>query len=1120
MYIEPNFTRPLFFKRQKKVLMSLTVISFLLLGCSGGGGGSSSDPAVITPVVIEEPIITITPPTNVATGAYNLVVVDDNIIGAKVSAPECATFVKNGGASYTLKECISAPSRIEAVGGFIDANGDGVQGADEANQAAPLVLKVSQTNLTDGFTVTPLSTLASQEANLTLLAQKLGVSEADLFTDNANNRNLQRSINAMFIAAKEAGIVKYDTFVKDFKDRILASANSGVTALADAKTYMSANQSVYTATHGIVFGGFISDTSSMNLADGMAALETAKGAVVSTGKIRLGGFVYDGVIAKAVINIYDGATLLASTSSDENGRYSLEIAETLLNQSKVLKLEAILAKTKLISYITTDEMKEGLIGQKLSSGTVQDLVISNVTTAKAVLVQKTAPEALTNSKKMTEAKARVEVTYTRELVVIAAAIKDVVDNNKSITQSDTQALAEAIVVVDATTKVVTTNVTAGGNTIDVNSTTIANVTNDPLLNSQLTATKVIDKDSLRAIYEGKTVYGLDYFSEFMDNKFTYGSSTLNTDASHIYQGFKFDGTNWIVFEEGRDNGLSWSSDATTVYVSSDAWTPRKITLVSTETITIDGTPLDIYITQQEVTSEPTAGFFTNFVTNASHQGTINFSSMSDAGDKNITEVYANGSSSVYTLDSNGTYSANYYNGQRYNYRTEVKEGKTYVIFDDGQTNDGSGSIFYLDFTNQKVYRKDYHNMGFKEANYEYGAKVVDVWKNLTSAQKAQLETMLQDAYSQQSLSATNTHYQVGQRVFYQFVKSLDNTTSIAQNTTPPVQNTTPPAVASGGFVDGMTLSGLEMNGQGLVLYQTTLSSNILTSMKLELNASTGDFTQIAMNNNDLVLDANGNWITANYAYALSNGALTLTSNNDVYAINGVLDLQNPSTPEELALAAKINNLVPGDVNVTFSAGALGYAVYVKNASGSYTLWNAMQNCSDWNNTTQTCNVTPSYYPNLVVFMNSNNSPNRSYDATGALTQCWFQRDASANNQSQYNQYPAIDANGSVIGALSVGVNGKLVTVDQNNTEAIVGTWDVIDLPHNAGLAIVLMPTTLSAFEYPGNNFLAVANSMVYSGQVILPGGNFQDNMNLNSIAVNDVKKAVKDYVVAHPIVNP
>lgn len=510
------------FCKPQKILFSLVAISLLLSGCGGGGDSSSSNPA---------------------SGTYNVSVVDDTIVGATVLAPECATFLANGNGSYTLKECIAVPSTIEAVGGFVDIDGDGIQDDDEAGQTAPLKLKVSQSGLSNSFTVTPLTTLASQEeSDLNGLASKLGINRDDLFKDVESNRNLQRSINAILISAREAGITKYDAFVRELKNQIKSANGNGLTALTNAKEYMQGHVDNFKATYGVVFSGFISDVSGMDLSNGSEALKVAKGTLVSPYKIGIRGYIHDGIIAQANIKIYDGKTVLTTTTSDANGRYALEIDEALLSQAKVLKLEAILDKTKLISYITTDEIKAELIGKKLSSGTLEDLLISNVTTAKAVLVEKTAPEALTNSKKMTEAKIAVEKIYASELLTVAAAIKDVVDHSIAITQNDTLALAEEIVVVNNSTKEITTTVPSN---ITV---TVSSVTGDPLLNSQLTSTK--------SPYKYDTLVAYEFDNSISDSSINKNNLTLTAGN--------------LLFVEGKHGkGIDLNNTLLTTKVSGD-----------------------------------------------------------------------------------------------------------------------------------------------------------------------------------------------------------------------------------------------------------------------------------------------------------------------------------------------------------------------------------------------------------------------------------------------------------------------------------------------------------------------------------------------------------------------
>jgi len=272
--------------KTRNITISISaIVAGLLIGC-GGGGGDNSSPAPA-------------PAVSTLTGSYTVSVIDDNVIGATVSAPECAISISNGNGSYTLKECVSAPAIISAVGGFVDTNANGVQDTDEVGQAAPLILKTSQSGVTNAFVVTPLTTLASQEStDLSSLATSLGVTQADLFKDNTANRSLMRAVNAVLISARTAGITKYDTFVADFKELI---KNKGSLNAAKADMMDPAKLIAYKAKYGVVFGGFVDDTTGIDLTSNPLASVKAKN-TVTAGKIKLGGFVYDGILPNAAIS--------------------------------------------------------------------------------------------------------------------------------------------------------------------------------------------------------------------------------------------------------------------------------------------------------------------------------------------------------------------------------------------------------------------------------------------------------------------------------------------------------------------------------------------------------------------------------------------------------------------------------------------------------------------------------------------------------------------------------------------------------------------------------------------------------------------------------------------------
>ena len=734
----------------------------LLVGCGGGGSDKDASGGGVG--------------NNIPTGTYTVNAVDDNILGAIISAPECASFSEDGDAVYTLKECISIPSSINVINGFVDTNDNGVRDTNETAQIAPLKLNVSQSGSSDNFTVTPLTTLAAQGTDLSALANALGIDENDLFQDNPKNRAIQRAVNAMLISARKAGITKFDSFVEDLVTQIKDSNATGLNALNAVKTYMENNKESYKTKFGVVFGGFIDDTAALDLNSSNVLSNVEKTHAVTEGKIVLGGFIYDTVIPNATVLLYDGSDKLADTTSHANGRYFLEVNKDILNSSKVYKLEAISGKVKLISYVTTQELKDNLTGRQVSSGNLEDLIVSNVTTAKAVLVQKTNPSAESNATAMNEAKVLVENLYNQDILTISGVIKDVVDNNTTLTTAtDTLGLAQNIVEVNTTTKELTTTLPNEVNQTAVD-TQIANIQNDPLLSTQVDSTTVISEGSLRAIMENHTLYEFDYDDEYQPISLTYLTTQIYPNGNFSNYRYKYDENSsaWIAAEVfgGSPGDVLWSSDGRKSYFVASGHIPTKIVLMAKENITVLGNSVTIYHQQSEVTGKPDDNYYADIVASHNHSGTINFTSMNDS-DKNITINYG-GNSATYYLNDDGTYYQNNPNPQQYHYHTLVKDSKTFIVFDDGETHDGDGAIIYLDFAHKKAYEKHYHNIGYKDTMIEYDSAVMSkIWKNLPFMQQQELVTMINDAHTNASYSATNTWSQITERVIYHYIKSLE-----------------------------------------------------------------------------------------------------------------------------------------------------------------------------------------------------------------------------------------------------------------------------------------------------------------------------------------------------------
>ncbi len=800
---------------QKQFLFIMFImINLLLNGCSS----SSSDSSKVTSTV------------SIASQEYNVSIVDDAIMGAKVSAPECTDYKDNGKGNYTLIGCSMKPSTIEALGGIIDLNNNQQADINETAQTAPLKLRVKQSGLENGFTVSPLTTLASSEdTDLDALANALGITKEQLF--NAENTQLQQAVNILLISARNAGIVKYDTFLKDLQSKITQSSKKGVEAIADAHQYMKNNQAKYREEFGVAFGGFISDTTGLDTTNTKQSLVSiAKQNSVTTGKIKLAGFVYDKVIANATVNIFDGNTSIATGITDTFGRYSIELDQAILETDKVLKIEAVLEKTKLVSYITTKEIKEGLIAQKLSSANEVSLIVSNVTTAKSVLIEKTNPQALKDPEKLQQTKTKIEITYPTELLQISAAIQDVVDNNKTIEQNDTLAFAHSMVDHNQTTQII--NITTPSN-IEINTSSIVE---DPMLYVQLNNNIENTEASLnyRNAIENKKLYSLKYFGSNLE----YEYNLLKSNGTHEYKSYeKQPNGTWSEVDSkitGKDTIISWSQDNSILFVSGE-WQPFKETLLSVETITIHNTPVHVYRTKYETIGEPTQLYFDNFIKNANHNGEINFTSLNDTN-KTLTINYDEGGSTFsqkYVLYDNGTYTIAGDPSTLYKYKTVEYFNKSYIIFKDGQTRDGGGRIFYLDFTNQKVYERDFHDIGFSEVDISYdNEEVVKLWKNLNHNAFNLLNTMMEENVYQQQFNASFTYYQATQNTIYNFIKTI-----ILQNNPPVFETALEPSLSlKTNDTYTFVCSATDPENQGDIHYEWIIDNAI------EAENTTGKFT--------------------------------------------------------------------------------------------------------------------------------------------------------------------------------------------------------------------------------------------------------------------------------------
>ena len=442
--------------RKQQLLVMSGVVAGLLVGCGGGG----STPA--------------------ATTSYTVSVVDDNIVGATLMAGGCTTSKDNGGGIYTLSGCSAQPVSITATGGFIDTNGNGVIDTNESTQDSPLVLRTAQATGTT-FNVTPLTTLAYglSTAEITTLKAKLG--GIDLFGKEEANKELRQTVNALLAGATESGL-DVSTFGAALANQINSSASTGATAIKDAVTAIKANPSLLENTFGKVkISGFLSDSRVDAVNTGSNALTAMVAAKVPAGKIRISGFIYDDIIKNATVSIKVNAnpiTGVSSVTSDPTtGRYTFDIDSTLIPTGKAL--EFIATKTvgsgeniKLTSLVSTDKLLDNVVNGKANASRMGDLIVSNVTTAKAVVAQILNPTVLTDGT-LNSTMLTVESGYSDTVVKVAGAIKYVVDDAGTTGGSvDTLAYAQTLV-------------TSTGGTTGITTDHSSLVTGDVVLNGQL-----------------------------------------------------------------------------------------------------------------------------------------------------------------------------------------------------------------------------------------------------------------------------------------------------------------------------------------------------------------------------------------------------------------------------------------------------------------------------------------------------------------------------------------------------------------------------------------------------------------------------------------------------------
>mgnify|MGYP001462716484 CR=1 FL=1 len=376
-----------------RLSLSLAVASFLFSSC----GSSGIDDVYLKDIDIQTD--------------YTVQVVDDAVLNSVLISPECSGYEEKGSGYYTLTGCSEKPKTILADGGYTTVDDTNV------SMGFPLILNTTMMGETNLYTTTPLTTLLASvntPSELNEIRAKLGFSTIeDMFKDSDQTRELQQMLNGFFIDAKNNGIGldQFSDFTKDFRTMLnKANGNTALDVMRDAKTKFradfTANRSKYLNKYGVVFGGFIMSDNFNS--DPKAFLKNLETKYNDNSKIVFSGFIFDDIIGTGsakyrsdanitIKDLYDNTFLeLNGTNrwimADSYGNYIAKIDPTKIvenhsyflqgrvenNESKEIILKSLLTGKEILSKFKTN----------LNSSDIPDLTISNVTSAKAIVLEK------------------------------------------------------------------------------------------------------------------------------------------------------------------------------------------------------------------------------------------------------------------------------------------------------------------------------------------------------------------------------------------------------------------------------------------------------------------------------------------------------------------------------------------------------------------------------------------------------------------------------------------------------------------------------------------------------------------------------------------------------------
>jgi hypothetical protein len=407
----------------KKVFIALSVsASFLLIGC-GSGGSSVSD----ADINYEQQNIFAAQATKVDYKDYTVNVVDDEIVNAKVSAPECEGYKELGDGTYLLTKCVSKPSFIVVEGGQIGDSG--------VEQAFPLVLNTSQTDLKDNFVVTPITTLLSDASSdeIDEIANRLGLDRDKIFKNPSNTTAILQKVNAIYLKGITDGAIAskknfVDALRETIKEKVSSPDDFDINDIAqDVEIKSQRNPGLF----GIVFMGTLPES------DPLTQIKELQ----HPQKVSFLGLVFDDKVKDANITVYredTGEIIADNIVSGENGEWNLTLSDDweneIMSNDFVISFEAKAAdgNITLKSSVTSAKLRDVINKYKMKRITpskTPTLILSNITTTEHAILKKRG--AFKDVKSYDNNMSDIKTYYGDKILRAAAVIKDVVDNNNS-----------------------------------------------------------------------------------------------------------------------------------------------------------------------------------------------------------------------------------------------------------------------------------------------------------------------------------------------------------------------------------------------------------------------------------------------------------------------------------------------------------------------------------------------------------------------------------------------------------------------------------------------------------------------------------------------------------------